>query len=61
MTETMYDVSHIAVLPGQEAVLLGDQGAESIRADELAELEGVTPYEILCLAGRLNPRHFVSV
>jgi alanine racemase len=61
MTETMYDVSQIAVLPGQEAVLLGDQGAESIRADELAALEGVTPYEILCLAGSLNPRHFISV
>jgi alanine racemase len=60
MCSTMYDVSKIAVLPGQAAVLLGEQGAEFISAEEIAEIEGTSPYEVLRLAGCLSPRHFIN-
>ena len=60
MNLTMYDVSQIAVLPGQEAVLLGRQGGEVVTAYQLAEWEDTSVYEVLCLAGRLNPRVFVE-
>jgi alanine racemase len=36
-----------AVKPGDEAVLLGQQGKEAIWADELASLADTIPYEIL--------------
>jgi alanine racemase len=36
-----------SVKPGDEAVLIGRQGEESIWADELASLAGTIPYEIL--------------
>ncbi len=36
-----------SVQPGDEAVLLGQQGEEAIWADELASLAGTIPYEIL--------------
>ena len=35
------------VMEGDEAVLIGTQGSESIWADELAVLCGTIPYEIL--------------
>ncbi len=39
---------------GDEVVLLGEQGNESITADELAERAGTIHYEITCLVGRCN-------
>lgn len=46
------------VQPGDEAVLIGRQGTEAIWADELAELCGTIPYEILTsIDARLERRY----
>jgi alanine racemase len=39
--------------PGDEAVLLGSQGTETITAEELASLAGTISYEFFCAIGRL--------
>jgi alanine racemase len=44
------------VRPGDEVVLLGRQGAEEVTAEELAELAGTIPYEIVCGIGPRVPR-----
>lgn len=49
-----------AVRPGDEAVLLGSQGEETITAEELAGLCGTISYELFCAVGRLNVRRFVG-
>jgi alanine racemase len=41
---------------GDEAVLLGGQGDETISGDTLARQAGTISYELFCLMGRLNPR-----
>jgi alanine racemase len=52
MNLCMADVTHISsAAAGQEAVLLGQQGDEEIRAEHLADLLGTIPYEVLTLAG----------
>lgn len=47
MNMTIVDVSHIPnAAPGDEVVLLGDQGEESIPADQLAQWTGTINYEV---------------
>jgi len=41
---------------GEEVVLMGTQGQETITPDELAQKAETIPYELFCLLGRLNPR-----
>jgi alanine racemase len=41
---------------GEEAVLLGAQGAERITAEELAALRGTINYEVVCAVGARVPR-----
>ena len=54
------DVTHVpGVVPGQEVVLMGRDGDETITADEIAEQTGTIPYEILCGVSRRVPRHHV--
>jgi alanine racemase len=61
MDMLMVDVTDVpAAKPGDEAVLLGAQGAERITADELAERAGTISYEILCGVGRRVPRRWVG-
>ena len=48
-----------AVMPGDEVVLIGKQGEEEIKVDELAELAGTIHYEILCGLRRI-PRIFID-
>ncbi|HBO84209.1 MAG TPA: alanine racemase [Deltaproteobacteria bacterium] len=49
MDITMLDVTHIkGVSVGDEAVIIGKQGNDEIKVDELAEKAGTIPYEILC-------------
>jgi alanine racemase len=50
----------LRIQPGEEAVLLGSQGKETITPGELAEKAGTIPYEIFCLLGRLNPRKYLG-
>lgn len=57
MNLTVVDVTDIpGVDVGDEAVLLGRQGADEITADELAGWMETINYEALCLIGRLNRR-----
>jgi alanine racemase len=44
---------------GDEAVLIGRQGAEEISADEVAELQGTISYEVLCRIGPRVPRVYL--
>jgi alanine racemase len=59
MNLSLYDVTHIPdASPGDEIVILGNQGKETITAELLAEWENTIPYEILCHLGHLNHRIF---
>jgi len=45
---------------GEEVVLMGNQGQETITPDELAQKAETIPYELFCLLGRLNPRTYLD-
>jgi alanine racemase len=52
MDLTVVDVTdHLAVRPGDEAVLLGRQGSAAITADALAAWQNTISYEVLCQIG----------
>jgi alanine racemase len=53
MNMTMLDVTDVNAEADDEVVLIGRQGAEEIRAEELADKTGTISYEVLA---RLNPR-----
>ena len=60
MDMTMVDVSGFPdVRVGDEAVLIGRQGADEITADEVAELQGTISYEVLCRIGPRVPRVYL--
>jgi len=53
MDLTVVDVTdHPPVRPGDEIVLLGQQGAARITADDLARWQDTISYEVLCQIGR---------
>jgi alanine racemase len=57
MDMCMVDVGHIKnVRVGDEVVLIGAQGKDIIRVEELARLIGTIPYEVVCNIGRRVPR-----
>ncbi len=57
MDMTMVDITDIpGVRPGDEAVLIGRQGALQITAADLAAWSGTIPYEVLCAIGTLATR-----
>jgi len=57
MDMCMVDVGQLKkVKTGDEAVLIGRQGKEIIRAEELARLINTIPYEVLCNIGRRVPK-----
>jgi alanine racemase len=57
MNMCMVDVTAIdEVCAGDEVVVLGRQGGESITADDLAQWMGTISYEVLCLLGNNNQR-----
>lgn len=57
MDQTMVDVGHIeGVRLGDEVVLIGKQGGNEIRCEELARLAGTIPYEIVCSITNRVPR-----
>ena len=43
-----------------EVVLIGKQGKERITTEELADLAGTIPYEIVCGLGSRIPRIYIS-
>lgn len=60
MDQMMVDAGDFKVKAGDEAVLIGTQGGNKISAEELAELAGTIPYEIVCGLGGRIPRVYVS-
>jgi alanine racemase len=60
MDQLMVDCGNDAVRAGDEAVLIGRQGAESITAEEWGGLLGTIGYEIVCGVGPRVPRRYSS-
>jgi alanine racemase len=61
MNLTLVDITDVpGVQTGDEAVLLGHQGRESISADEIAAWMGTISYEVLCLFGHCNRIEYVE-
>jgi alanine racemase len=51
MDMTMIDVTGTDVAPGDEVVIIGEQGEESLGVRETAAAIGTIPYELLCRVG----------
>ena len=51
MDMTMVDVTGTDVAPGDEVVIIGEQGGESLGVRETAAAIGTIPYELLCRVG----------
>ena len=51
MDMTMIDVTGTGVAPGDEVVIIGQQGRESLDVREIAASIGTIPYELLCRVG----------
>jgi alanine racemase len=60
MDYVMADVGAAEVQLGDSAVLLGSQGEEAIRLEELAVQAGTLPYELSCRWGRRVRRVYVE-
>ncbi len=61
MDQTMVDISAQPELPiGEPCVLIGRQGAEEIRLEEIAQRANTIPYEITCQIGRRIPRRYIN-
>jgi len=56
MDQIMVDVGNFQPKIGDEVVLIGEQGKQKITAEELADLSGTIPYEIVCGLGSRIPR-----
>ena len=57
MDMCMVDIGHLkGVREGDEVVLIGRQGKEDIRVEELAGLMDTIPYEVVCNIGQRVPR-----
>jgi alanine racemase len=60
MNMFMADVTEVAARDGDEAVLLGEQGEESLTAEEMAETIGTIAYEVLARLSPRLPRRFTA-
>jgi alanine racemase len=60
MDQLMVDCGDGPVEPGDEVVLIGTQGEETIGAEELAGLAGTIGYEIVTRIGRRVPRGYTG-
>ena len=60
MDQMMCDVHDADIKVGDEAVLIGAQGAKRITAEELAVLCSTIPYEIVCGLGSRIPRIYIK-
>jgi alanine racemase len=50
----------LSLQAGEEVVLMGCQGQESVSADELASQAESISYELFCILGRMNARKYVD-
>jgi len=60
MDQVMVDVGKFKPKLADEVVLIGKQGKERITTEELADLAGTIPYEIVCGLGSRIPRIYIS-
>ena len=60
MDQLVVDVGEHPVKVGDEAVLIGVQGPESISFDDWAEMSDTINYEVVCRIGSRLPRRYVS-
>jgi alanine racemase len=61
MDQCMVDVGHIHdVCPGDEVVLFGSSGKETIPVEEIAKLTGTISYEIVCMVNSRVPRFYLN-
>jgi alanine racemase len=60
MDMTMIDVTGMGVSPGDEVVMVGQQGDQSIGVREMAAAIGTIPYELLCRVGTRIERVYTS-
>lgn len=61
MDQCMIDITEIPdVNVGDEVVIFGSQGAETIYTDELADILGTINYEITCMISRRVPRYYMK-
>ncbi len=56
MDMILVDAGDDRVSVGDEAVLIGSQGIETITADEIAALDDTISYEVICNIGKRVPR-----
>ncbi len=57
MDQTMVDVTHVPnVKLGDEVILLGSDGINTVSAEEIADLAGTISYEVLCGLGQRLPK-----
>jgi alanine racemase len=56
MDQLLVDCGATSVFVGDEVVLIGTQGDETITADEIAERIGTIGYEVVCAIGERVPR-----
>ena len=59
MDMTTIDVTGMNVAPGDDVVIVGEQGGESIGVREVAAAIGTIPYELLCRLGARIQRVYV--
>lgn len=60
MDQILVDCGDDPVAPGDEVVLMGQQGDQEIRADDLAAWIGTISYEVVCGVGERVPRRYVG-
>lgn len=59
MDQVMVDVGDFKAEVGDEVILIGSQGEGSITTEEIADLAGTIPYEIVCGLGSRVPRIYL--
>ena len=61
MDQTLIDVSHIEnVSIGDEVLLFGHRGRNSLPLERIADMLDTIPYELLCILGKRVPRRYVD-
>ncbi len=61
MDQCMIDVSNVPnVNVGDEVIVMGSDGTNSITADDIADATGTINYEITCAFGQRLPKVYVK-
>ncbi len=59
MDQLMVNINWNSAYNGDDVVLIGDQGEERIKVEDLAEWSGTIPYEILTSINKRVPRKYI--